>query len=357
MSDIQRLAASITCHAWNADGTKVALCPNNNEIHVYKKAGTTYTLEAKLAEHDQVVTSIDWAPKTNRIVTCSHDRNAYVWTLDGGQWKPVLVILRLNRAATHVRWSPEENKFAVASGAKCVSVCYFEEDNNWWVSKHIKKHRSTVLSLDWHPNNALLATTCTDYKTRIFSAYIKGVDAKLPNTPFGNKLPFGEMFAEIDCPAWTLSAKWSPNGNLLAYTAQDSTLNIADISSGTPQVERVALNDLPLRDLLWINDNTIVGVGYDCAPFLFQKKSGWTFVKKLDGTGEAQPKTAAANTSAFKVFQNKVDLGSEGTETKLNTKHQNAVSCIQAYKKAGGNVSQFSTSGVDGNVIVWDAKF
>lgn len=356
MSDIQRLAAAITCHAWNADGTKVALCPNNNEIHVYKKAGTTYTLEAKLAEHDQVVTSIDWAPKTNRIVTCSHDRNAYVWTQEGGQWKPVLVILRLNRAATHVRWSPEENKFAVASGSKCVSVCYFEEDNNWWVSKHIKKHRSTVLALDWHPNNALLATTCSDYKARIFSAYIKGVDSKLPNTPFGNKLPFGEMFAEIDCPAWTLSTKWSPNGNLLAYTAQDSTLNVADISSGTPQVDRIALNDLPLRDLLWINDNSIVGVGYDCAPFLFQKKNGWAFVKKLDGTGETQQK-AAANTSAFKVFQNKVDLGTEGTETKLNTKHQNAISCIQAYKKAGGNVSHFSTSGVDGNLIVWDAKF
>lgn len=113
------------------------------------------------------MTSVDWAPKSNRIVTCSQDRNAYVWTLDGAshQWKPTLVLLRINRAATFVRWSPEEDKFAVASGSRCISVCYFEEDNDWWVGKHIKKPiRSTVLSLDWHPNNVLLAAGCADMK-------------------------------------------------------------------------------------------------------------------------------------------------------------------------------------------------
>lgn len=120
-----------------------------------------------LAEHDKPVTSVDWAPKSNRIVTCSQDRNAYVWTLDSAsqQWKPTLVLLRINRAATFVRWSPEEDKFAVASGSRCISVCYFEEDNDWWVGKHIKKPiRSTVLSLDWHPNNVLLAAGCADMK-------------------------------------------------------------------------------------------------------------------------------------------------------------------------------------------------
>jgi len=64
---------------------------------------------------------------------------------DVPRWKPTLVILRINRAATCVRWSPFENKFAVGSGARLVSVCYFEKDNDWWVSKHIKKpFKSTV---------------------------------------------------------------------------------------------------------------------------------------------------------------------------------------------------------------------
>ncbi len=116
-----------------------------------------------------MVTSIDWAPRTNRIVTASQDRNAYVWNWEQPEeaWKPTLVLLRINRAATFVRWSPLENKFAVASGARCIAVCYFEEDNDWWVSRHIKKPiRSTVLSLDWHPNNILLAAGSSDMKVR-----------------------------------------------------------------------------------------------------------------------------------------------------------------------------------------------
>lgn len=74
---------------------------------------------------------IDWAPDSNRIVTCGADRNAYVWTLKEGAWKPTLVILRINRAARCVKWSPRENKFAVGSGSRLISICYFEQENDW----------------------------------------------------------------------------------------------------------------------------------------------------------------------------------------------------------------------------------
>lgn len=77
---------------------------------------------------------IDWAPKSDRIVTCGADRNAYVWSQKDGVWKPTLVILRINRAATFVKWSPLENKFAVGSGARLISVCYFESENDWWAT-------------------------------------------------------------------------------------------------------------------------------------------------------------------------------------------------------------------------------
>jgi WD40 repeat protein len=62
---------------------------------------------------------------------------------------------------------------------RSVAVCSFDEENNWWTSKHLKKPlRSTVLSIDWHPNNVLLATGSADAKARVFSAFIKGVDSK-----------------------------------------------------------------------------------------------------------------------------------------------------------------------------------
>ena len=73
---------------------------------------------------------------------------------------------------------------------------------NRWVSKHIKKPiRSTVLSLDWHPNNVLLACGCADFKARVFSAYIKDVDDKPESTCWGKKMTLGNLMEEFASPA------------------------------------------------------------------------------------------------------------------------------------------------------------
>ena len=94
----------------------------------------------------------------------------------GTEWKPKLVILQINRAATCAQWSPNELKFAVGSGSKTVAVCYYEEDNDWWVSRQLKKHQSSVLSVNFHPENALIATGCADNCLRIFSTWSKATD-------------------------------------------------------------------------------------------------------------------------------------------------------------------------------------
>lgn len=66
-----------------------------------------------------------------------------------------------------------------ASDDSAIAVCSFDEENNWWVAKRIKKPlRSTVLSLDWHPNNILLAAGSADMKARVFSAWIKDIESK-----------------------------------------------------------------------------------------------------------------------------------------------------------------------------------
>ena len=102
-------------------------------MHIYEKSGNKWVQVHELKEHNGQVTGTDWAPATNRNVTCGTDRNAYVWTLKGRTWKPTLVILRINRAARCVRWAPSEKKFAVGSGSRVISICYFEQENDWWV--------------------------------------------------------------------------------------------------------------------------------------------------------------------------------------------------------------------------------
>ena len=40
-----------------------------------------------------------------------------------------------------------------------------------------------MLSVDWHPNNVLLAAGSADMKARVFSAYIKDVDKRCVAPP------------------------------------------------------------------------------------------------------------------------------------------------------------------------------
>jgi WD40 repeat protein len=67
---------------------------------------------------------------------------------------------------------------------RVIAVCSFDEENNWWVAKHLKKPiRSTVLSIDWHPNNILLASGSADMKARVFSAWIKDIEPRCVSLP------------------------------------------------------------------------------------------------------------------------------------------------------------------------------
>ncbi|KAI9004054.1 WD40-repeat-containing domain protein [Gaertneriomyces semiglobifer] len=344
----------ITCHAFNKDRTQVAVSPNNHVVEIYEKVAGSWALKHTLDEHDRLVTGIDWAPETNRIVTCSQDRNAYVWEWNAAQrkWVPTLVLLRINRAATCVKWSPKENKFAVASGARLISVGYFEAENNWWICKHLKKPlRSTVLSLDWHPDNILLIAGSADMQARVFSAYIKGVDKTTSYPVWGEKFPFNTVCGEFPAPSggWVHSVAFAPSGNRIAWAAHDSTISIAD---GLNAPQTVTTGNLPIVSLIFASETSIIGVGHDCVPYLFALRGGqWVLVEKLD---QGQKKAVGGNT-AMRMFQQMdsraQQTGSGGVE--LNSIHQNTITCVRPYATSGENVTQFSTTGVDGKLVIW----
>jgi len=269
--------------------------------------------------------------------------------LDGSRWKPTLVILRLQRAATFVQWSPKEDKFAVASGAKLACICYFEDENDWWVSKHIKKHRSTVLSVKWHPNNVLVATGSSDGYARVFSAWTKGVDKRgtpcpIPD-PEKKSENFGDCLLEFDNGSWVKDVAWSPSGNLLAFVAQDSSISVADVTLGQVAPAVCKLPSLPLARINFTSEATVIGAGYDCEPYVFQVSSGSVKkVKSLDG----QQSGGAQATSNLKMWQNMDKKGEAAEVEKLKTKHQNAITWL-----ADGGQGQIVSGGLDGNLIWW----
>lgn len=345
----------------------VAFCPNNNEVHIYKLIQEKWEKLHVLQKHDQIVSGIDWSVRSNRIVTVSHDRNSYVWNQEGSEWVPTLVILRLNRAALCVQWSPKENKFAVGSGAKTVCICYYEQENNWWVSKLIRKrHDSSVTSVAWHPNNVFLATTSTDGKCRVFSTFIKGVDIKEKKEGTSSDTKFGEQILQLDLSfSWAFGVKWSPSGNTLAYVGHNSMIYFVDDVGPSPLAQNVAFRDLPLRDVLFVSEKMVIGVGFDCNPMVFaaDETGIWTFIKFLDErkTSSSGPKYGSQFSEAFgKLYgQSKYGVGNDAVESSRTRggTHVNCINCIVPLREAGSSrITRFTTSGLDGKIVTWDLE-
>lgn len=357
---------SIACHSFNKDRTQVAICPNTNEIFIFDcSKGTDPNSWVKLhtlTEHSGLVSDLDWSPVNDCIVSCGHDRNGYVWKLDGGEWKPTLCVLRINRAAISVRWSPCGKKFAVTSGSKTIPVCYYEASSDWWVSKMIKKHKSTIVSCAWSPNSRFLITSSTDFKCRIISAFDKSIDSKSSEYDeiFGDKqYAFGEVLAEFgETQAWVNASAWSPNGKTVAFFGHGSTAHFVNLDAGVDKVQTIFLRDYPMLAAEFLSDDVLVAVGFDNNPAIFVREAdGWvfkTFAEKPSDSKDAVAKTSSATSKAFAMFQQADSKGTKFGEAEKKkevfTTHQNTVNCL---RRADG--TKFSTSGLDGRVIFWDA--
>jgi len=341
----------ISCHAWSPSFDAIAYAPNSHELRIADASGLE---KFKLNEHDMLISAMDWHPKTNFIVTCSHDRNAFVWTFEEDKWKPLLVILRIERAALDVKWSPDGQKFAVGSSAKCVPICYYEQDNNWWVSKVIKKHKSSVLSTAWHPNSQILASGASDFKARVFSAFISGVDTEQVCADFAAPVAFGDAYAEFNCQGWVHAVSYSPSGNVLAFAGHDASIHFVTFSKESPVVQTLRFSFLPLLQLLFLSDTKLVGAGHDANPALFELADSWSFSQFVDKKPEAKAAVSSGSDvkSRMAMWQNKdktgTTAGAKNDDLSSWMKHQAAITSLKPYK-----TNQFSTTSPDGKLVTW----
>lgn len=269
------------------------------------------------------------------------------------------------------------NKFAVASGAKCVPVCQFDVGANWWISKMIKKHKSTVLSVAWCVNNKFLVTGSADMKCRIFSAYLDGLDPAEDDgfgDVFKNQHEFGEVLAEFDQgKSWIHAVAWAPGGFRLAFASHASTLHFVQLLAGSPPiVQNVNARDLPYLDVHFLSDNALVGAGFEANIDVWSVSGGtdaepvWSFKDKLDkksgaAAGAAAPKVGGAFAGARSLFD-KSDkeghsFGANTQQVTVATKHKNTIVNIQLVPVAGGgNVVQLTTAGLDGRICFWNVS-
>ena len=256
----------------------------------------------------------------------------------------------------------------MSSGAKCVPVCHFEQSNDWWISKMIKKHKSTILSIAWSPNGRFLLTGCADMKARVFSAHLTGLDKEDDSAGYGgvwaDQYEFGECLAEFDQgKAWVHAVSWSPSGRELAFAAHSSLLTFIDVFNIAKGGQTVYARDLPYLDIAFTNENTLVAAGFDSNIDVYNKQSSdsqWSFKDKLDKKANNKAAATTSTTGAAAAFGGARRMFTEAADkggsfgvglggTDIVTRHKNVITNVCVLE--GGK--RISTSGLDGRVLMW----
>jgi len=322
----------VSCHAFSQDLRLLALCPNNEEVHIFKCAAEEFQRIDILRKHTQRVTGLSFS-SSGLLVSVSEDRTGFVWTQQGGAWIPSNVELKATRAPLCVAWSPDSDKFAVGTSGKDLSICTWQEDADAWVAKKVGKYKAAVGTLAWHPTSAYLAAGSFDCSCNVWDV----------NDTFGQS-----QVAE-GAASWINSVAFSEGGQFFAFAPNDSSVCFKDLQLGPDAAAcRVRWRGLPFLAIAFVGDSSLIACGYDKLPVLFQQTpNGWQVSGSVDMAQKAQAGLGAGNASRFEGAKNAFTKGSSKQE-KDSTKHTNTITACTFHGRG-----QFSTSGLDGQVVLW----
>lgn len=151
-------------------------------------------------------------------------------------------------------------------------------------------------------------------------------------------------------------------------------------------VYTIQLPALPAVSIVFTSENSIVAAGHDCQPMLYEGdvQSGWAQSRSLDDHEKRDAAGAGRlggagggigrlnNSEAFNRFRSADSRGvAQGaapaaavagqrltaTGTELLTLHQNTITSVRPYVGGGAtgqDVTQVTTSGVDGRLVLWN---
>uniref|UniRef100_A0A453Q2I8 Actin-related protein 2/3 complex subunit 1A n=1 Tax=Aegilops tauschii subsp. strangulata TaxID=200361 RepID=A0A453Q2I8_AEGTS len=143
-----------------------------------------------------------------------------------------------------------------------------------------------------------------------------------------------------------------------------SMIYFVDDVEGSPAAQNLALRDLPLRDILFVSEKMAIGVGFDCNPLIFaaDETGLWSFVRYLDER-KVTPSTSKASqlSEALGKLYGQSRQGSSSDTVEPSKPrggaHENCITCIVPLRKGSESiVKRFSTSGLDGKIVVWDLE-
>ena len=304
------LLEGISCVSFNKDFTKVALSKKDNLIYIYSVPNLmktdTWKLEDKLDSHCQYVSGIDWNAHTNEILSCSHDKTSFVWTYSNKKWTPANVVATTKLGYLCCKWNSRGDKFCEGTSAKHLFIGYYNPDNNWWMARNIKVHKSSVVCCEIDPTSLFVISGSTDLRVYVSSCYIDFIDDKHLNDktkPLAQN--FGDVIHEFRPNCWVNSVTWNPSGTLGFAAAQNATISVINYKDKKTDV--IKCKHAPVTLIVPTGENSFLAVCYDRNVLEYEKKGDNWEVKRTittdQGKKAAGPAVGKSVSSALAKFQ------------------------------------------------------
>ncbi|CAK67372.1 unnamed protein product (macronuclear) [Paramecium tetraurelia] len=349
----------LVTHTWSPDGQYVALSiKNTSNADIYKvgqleKIGTWQKVST-LKDASQQINVLSWSVD-NKILIGSDDRSVYVYRNVNNTWSKDLVIITNEKAILSGEWAPNGQKCVVGTACHKAFVLFFEEKNNWWHNQQINCFYSSVTACRFHPSGRVLGLGSTDQTFKLVSCVIQdniNSEDQSYNGLFKDIKTFGEILVTINLNGWVNSIDFTQSGKKFAVAAHTGLIKQYSFNDdGSLIVENEDTNATyiketkPFNKILYLNDSTMVGVGYDRKPVLLNCEPTLKFTsiieKCLAAEGEVQKSGSIA--AAKQMFSGK---GQKTEDDKFG--HQTAIACINKV-----NDSLISTSDVNGIINFW----
>ena len=197
----------ISCLEFNHDGTRLASGGWDKEVHIWDlgSLSAAHTLKGSRAP----ITCLGWYhPNSGILCTGSADQTASLWNAETGKHIATL--------GEHSGWvlgccfSANGSLLATASWDKTVRIW---DAGTATLINNLNEHAAGVWSVDFHPDSPTLCSGGQEGSVIIWDAR--------SNKPVRN-LSYGHTDA-------VYSAKWSPDGALIASGSADTKVNIKKI--------------------------------------------------------------------------------------------------------------------------------
>lgn len=193
--------------AFRPDGTLLAAGDAQGDIYLWKVSESQPFL--RLKGHTNRTWSIAFDPTGEWLASANEDQTIRVWNL---QTRQQPTTLRINNTWSRAVAFSSHGDFASGHSDGKIRLWNLQTGE---VSKKLEGHNDAILSLSFHPNRPILASSSQDGLIQLWDTQI------------------GELLQTLESHAGSVyEVAFSPNGEFLASGGSDRTIKIWDVASG-----------------------------------------------------------------------------------------------------------------------------